>query len=44
MSSRDLKLGLNTGYWAGGPPEGVDEAIADAERLGLDSKIGRAHV
>jgi F420-dependent oxidoreductase-like protein len=33
----DLKLGLNTGYWAGGPPPGVEEAIAEAERLGLDS-------
>lgn len=35
--SRDLKLGLNTGYWAGGPPPGVTEAIAEAERLGFDS-------
>jgi F420-dependent oxidoreductase-like protein len=33
----DLKLGLNTGYWAGGPPPGVEEAIAEAERLGFDS-------
>jgi F420-dependent oxidoreductase-like protein len=33
----DLKLGLNTGYWAGGPPPGVTEAIAAAEDLGLDS-------
>jgi F420-dependent oxidoreductase-like protein len=33
----DLKLGLNTGYWAGGPPEGVTEAIAEADRLGFDS-------
>jgi F420-dependent oxidoreductase-like protein len=32
-----LKLGLNTGYWAGGPPEGIEDAIADAEQLGLDS-------
>lgn len=32
-----LKLGLNTGYWAGGPPPGVVEAVAAAERLGLDS-------
>jgi F420-dependent oxidoreductase-like protein len=32
-----LKLGLNTGYWAGGPPPGVTEAIAEAERLGFDS-------
>ncbi len=35
--SRDLKLGLNTGYWSGRPPEGVTEAIAEAERLGFDS-------
>jgi F420-dependent oxidoreductase-like protein len=32
-----LKLGLNTGYWAGGPPPDVTEAIAEAERLGFDS-------
>jgi F420-dependent oxidoreductase-like protein len=32
-----VKLGLNTGYWAGGPPAGVTEAIAEAERLGFDS-------
>jgi F420-dependent oxidoreductase-like protein len=33
----DLKLGLNTGYWAGGPPPGVTEAIVEAEKLGFDS-------
>src|SRR6202047_3341486 len=33
----DLKLGLNTGYWAGGPPPGAVEAIAEAEKLGVDS-------
>ena len=32
-----MKLGLNTGYWAGGPPPGVTDAIAEAERLGFDS-------
>jgi F420-dependent oxidoreductase-like protein len=32
-----VKLGLNTGYWAGGPPPGVTEAIAEAEGLGFDS-------
>ena len=32
-----LKLGMNTGYWAGGPPPGIAESIAAAERLGLDS-------
>ncbi len=35
--ARELKLGLNTGYWAGGPPPGAAEAIAEAERLGFDS-------
>lgn len=35
--ARELKLGLNTGYWAGGPPPGVEESIAEAERLGFDS-------
>ena len=33
----DLKLGLNTGYWRAGPPPGVEEAIAEADRLGFDS-------
>jgi len=35
--ARDLRLGLNTGYWAGGPPVGIEETIAEAERLGFDS-------
>src|SRR6201993_4223403 len=35
--SKDLKLGHNTGYWAGGPPPGATEAIAEAEKLGFDS-------
>src|ERR1035438_1431863 len=35
--ARELKLGLNTGYWAGGPPPGVTDAIAEAENLGFDS-------
>jgi F420-dependent oxidoreductase-like protein len=33
----ELKLGLNTGYWAGGPPPGAAKAVAEAERLGYDS-------
>jgi F420-dependent oxidoreductase-like protein len=33
----ELKLGLNTGYWAGGPPPGVTESVEEAERLGFDS-------
>jgi len=32
-----LRLGLNTGYWAGGPPPGMQETIQEAERLGYDS-------
>jgi F420-dependent oxidoreductase-like protein len=32
-----LKLGLNTGYWAGGPPPGAAEAVAEADKLGVDS-------
>ncbi len=35
--AKTLKLGLNTGYWAGGPPPGIAEAIAEADRLGFDS-------
>jgi F420-dependent oxidoreductase-like protein len=35
--ARDLKLGLNTGYWSAGPPPGVENAIAEADRLGFDS-------
>ena len=35
--SGELKLGLNTGYWAGGPPPGATDAIAEAERLGFES-------
>src|SRR5918999_1306690 len=35
--ARELKLGLNTGYWAGGPPPGIEGVIAEAEGLGFDS-------
>jgi F420-dependent oxidoreductase-like protein len=35
--ARDLKLGLNTGYWGAGPPPGAEASIAEAERLGFDS-------
>jgi F420-dependent oxidoreductase-like protein len=35
--AHDLKLGLNTGYWSAGPPPGVEEAVAEADRLGFDS-------
>jgi F420-dependent oxidoreductase-like protein len=35
--ARELKLGLNTGYWSAGPPPGIAETVAEAERLGFDS-------
>jgi F420-dependent oxidoreductase-like protein len=35
--ARDLKLGLNTGYWSAGPPPGVEDAVAEADRLEFDS-------
>src|SRR3712207_2052914 len=35
--ARDLKLGLNTGYWAGGPPAGLGAATAGPARVGPDS-------
>jgi F420-dependent oxidoreductase-like protein len=35
--ARDLRLGLSIGYWTSGPPPGVTETIAEAERLGFDS-------
>jgi F420-dependent oxidoreductase-like protein len=33
----DLKLGLNVGYWSGGPPPHAAEAVTTAEELGFDS-------
>ena len=35
--SRDLRLGVNVGYWSAGPPAGAAEMIAEAEKLGFDS-------
>src|SRR2546423_6599123 len=35
--ARDLKLGLNTGYWTAGPPPGIAETVAEAEKAGFDS-------
>ncbi len=32
-----MKLGYNTGYWSQGPPGGVVDAIAEADRLGWHS-------
>jgi len=35
--ARDLKLGLNVGYWAGGPPPGAADVVREADRIGFDS-------
>lgn len=35
--AKDLKLGLQIGYWGAGPPPAAHEQIAEAERLGYDS-------
>jgi F420-dependent oxidoreductase-like protein len=35
--ARDLRLGLNVGYWSSGPPPGAAESVQAAERLGFDS-------
>ncbi len=35
--AKDLRLGLNVGYWAGGPPPGAAESVREADRLGFDS-------
>jgi F420-dependent oxidoreductase-like protein len=32
-----MKLGLAIGYWTAGPPAGIEDTIAEAERLGFDS-------
>jgi F420-dependent oxidoreductase-like protein len=32
-----MKLGITAGYWSAGPPAGVTESVAEAERLGFDS-------
>jgi len=34
--AKDLKLGLQLGYWAAGPPEGFVEIAQEAETLGYD--------
>jgi F420-dependent oxidoreductase-like protein len=35
--ARDLKLGLNFGYWTGGPPPDAVGPLQGAERVGFDS-------
>ena len=32
-----MKLGYSIGYWSAGPPAGVTDTLAEAERLGFDS-------
>ncbi len=32
-----MKLGLSAGYWSSGPPPGIEDTIAEAERIGFDS-------
>jgi len=34
---KDMKLGLQLGYWGAGPPANATQQVADAERLGFDS-------
>src|SRR5271163_1455249 len=34
---RDLKLGLQLGYWGASPPTNAPELVSEAERLGYDS-------
>jgi F420-dependent oxidoreductase-like protein len=34
---KDLKLGLQLGYWGAGKPQGFVELVQEAERLGYDS-------
>ena len=34
---KELKLGLQLGYWGAGPPAGAHELVAEAERLDFDS-------
>ena len=36
-----MKLGLSTGYWSAGPPAGIVEQIATAERLGAADVLTR---
>jgi F420-dependent oxidoreductase-like protein len=35
--AKGLKLGVNLGYWAGGPPPNAAETVEEADRLGFDS-------
>ncbi len=30
-----MKLGYNTGYWSAGPPAGVENVVAECDKLGF---------
>ena len=32
---KDMKLGLQLGYWGSGPPDNATELVSEAERLGF---------
>ena len=34
---RELRLGVQLGYWGAGPPPGVGDLVVHAEQLGFDS-------
>ena len=34
---KDMKIGLQLGYWGAGPPPNAAELVVEAERLGFDS-------
>ncbi|MCB7136351.1 LLM class F420-dependent oxidoreductase [Cellulosimicrobium marinum] len=32
-----MRLGIHSGYWSAGPPDGIEDAVVAADRLGVDS-------
>ena len=34
---KNMKIGLQLGYWGSGPPPNAQELVIEAERLGYDS-------
>ena len=34
---KNMKIGLQLGYWGAGPPAGALELVMEADRLGYDS-------
>ena len=41
--ARELKLGLNTGYWTGGPPPGMAETVVEAEHEPPTRQVVHGH-